>query len=151
MNKLSDKVKQSLGLNMPSANDLIRRGDFKSETDYLRALVEMSERLNNPDVRRALRNAANEQAEQDEKDAKKQRKKEYDRIRSAVTLDELDKRNIDREATRLARTDIAAGTIPPSELGARIVEHADRLTNKRKDELAAAAQFNATIREQWRK
>ena len=150
MSDLNEKARLSLGLNMPSANDLIRREDFKSDVEYKRALVDMAAKLNDPEVRRALRNDASEQAEQDEREARKQQEEEHARIRRSVTIDDMDRRNIDKEATRLAHADVAAGRISPSELGARIVEHAEKLTSKRKEEKASAEQLNAMIRAQWR-
>ena len=145
------KLKMALGFDLPSATDIVRREDYKTDAEYYRALVDVSAKINDPVVKNELRKAAREQVDLDEKAVREQQRKEHAQIRSQITLDSVDEENVNREATRLAHSDLAAGKISASQLGARIMHHAEALTDKRKDELASSAQFNAAIREQIRR
>ena len=69
-------------------------------------------------------------------------------IRKGITLDELDQQNVDAEAQRLAKIELAQGKIMASEYGDAILRHADKLTEKAKDRKAENLMFNAMIRKQ---
>ena len=51
------KLVAALGMNMPSVHDIVKRENYKTEEEYLSALVETSSKLNNPEVKAALREA----------------------------------------------------------------------------------------------
>lgn len=55
-----------------------------------------------------------------------------------MSLDSVDKHNIDEEAAALARRDLSANRIAASDLGATIEKYAAELTEKAKDSKAAA-------------
>ncbi len=151
MNNSKEKLRAALGMNTPEATDIIKRNDYKTQAEYLSALVEFSSKLNDPDVKRALRMAEREQVEEDEQEVRKAQRKEYGELLKAVELGELDQKAVEREATRLAHDDLAAGRIGVSEHGERIIKYAKELTEKRRQEIATAKQFNDSIRNTWRK
>ncbi len=65
-----------------------------------------------------------------------------------MSLDSVDKHNIDEEAAALARRDLSANRIAASELGATIERYAQELSEKKKDSKASNALFNAMLRGQ---
>lgn len=69
-------------------------------------------------------------------------------IRANIGLDSVDKHNIDERAADLARRDLAANRIAASALGVAIEKYAQELSEKRKDEKAAAQMFNSILRGQ---
>ena len=87
------------------------------------------------------------QARREEQERKAQ-SENYKAIRSSVSLDSVDKHNIDEEAAALARRDLSANRIAASDLGATIEKYAAELTEKAKDSKASSALFNAMLRGQ---
>ena len=83
-----------------------------------------------------------------EEQARKAQSENYKAIRSSVSLDSVDKHNIDEEAAALARRDLSANRIAASDLGATIEKYAAELTEKAKDSKASNALFNAMLRGQ---
>ena len=79
---------------------------------------------------------------------RKAQSENYKAIRSSVSLDSVDKHNIDEEAAALARRDLSANRIAASDLGATIEKYAAELTEKSKDSKASSALFNAMLRGQ---
>ena len=65
-----------------------------------------------------------------------------------MSLDSVDKHNIDEEAAALAHRDLSANRIAASDLGATIEKYAAELTEKAKDSKASNALFNAMLRGQ---
>ena len=55
-----------------------------------------------------------------------------------MSLDSVDKHNIDEEAAALARRDLSANRIAASDLGATIEKYAAELTEKAKDSKASS-------------
>ena len=83
-----------------------------------------------------------------EEQERKAQSENYKAIRSSVSLDSVDKHNIDEEAAALARRDLSANRIAASDLGATIEKYAAELTEKAKDSKASSALFNAMLRGQ---
>lgn len=139
-------VEAALGFNTPSALDLVDRGNFKDDAEYIGALVETQKNLENRDFQRAARKVAEEQRIRAEKEAREAQRKEYAEIRGRVTLADYEVQEIDKEAARLAQRELALGKIYASELGEKIKDYADTLTEKKKADKAAGIQFNALFR-----
>lgn len=150
-NSTKEKMRAALGMNMPEATDIIKRDNYKTDEAYLSALVEFSAKLKDPEVQRTLRKAEREQIEYNEEEVRKAQQKEYDELLKTVELGELDQKAVEQEATQRAHDDLAAGKIGVSEHGERIIQYARELTDKRKHEIAAAKQFNNSLRNTWRK
>ena len=83
-----------------------------------------------------------------EKEQRTAQNEAYKSIRAEVLLDALDRRKIDEQAADLARRDLAANRIAASELGRTVERYAQKLGEKRKDEKASGALFNAMLRGQ---
>lgn len=68
-------------------------------------------------IRSRLKSELRERAEREQREAQSAA---YTDIRANVSLDELDRRNIDTQAAELAHRDLAANRIAVSELGTAI-------------------------------
>ena len=144
-NNLKEKCAVALGLNMPSVDEIVKREDYKTDGEYYSALVDVSFKMNSPEVKRALRRAGRNDIAENEAEIRKEQRKEYAHIRDSVKLDSTDESMIDEEARRLAQADLAKGKITYSQFGKAVKEYGDALTAKRKDERATKEQFNGLL------
>ena len=135
------KAKAAFGFDLSSALDLVKRGDYDSDEAYLDACTRAELERSSPEYRAARSRLKVEQA-------RKAQSENYKAIRSSVSLDSVDKHNIDEEAAALARRDLSANRIAASDLGATIEKYAAELTEKAKDSKASSALFNAMLRGQ---
>lgn len=142
----TEKVAAALGFNQPSALDVVRREEFKSDADYIHALTETQAKMDDPEYQRAARKVAEEDRRRQEKAIREEQRKEYSEILKTVKLSDLDRRTVDTQAAELARRDLAAGRIFASDLAGRIEHYAEELTEKKKRDLAAGIQFNRCLR-----
>lgn len=140
------KVAERLGLNQPSAMDLVDRAKYATDTEYLTAVAQMETQLSDPAFQAARRRVAAEIRERDEQELLKKREAAYAGIRQSVQLDTVDTREIDAAAVQLARRDLAAQRIAPSDMGATIERYANELTQQRKNERASNQLFNDMLR-----
>ena len=145
---VKEKVRTALGLDLTSSLDLVDRSSYSGEESYLGACVRMELERSSPEYRAARSRLKAEYRARQEEQARKAQAENYKAIRSSVGLDDLDRRNIDAEAADLARRDLAAGRISASMLGKSIESYAEKLGEKRKDEKAGNALFNAMLRGQ---
>ncbi len=150
-NSKNERLASMFGLNMPTVDDIVKREDYKSEAEYLTALVDFSSKMDNPEVQRALRRAGREKVAESDEAIRKEQREEYASIRQSVKLDSTDEEAINKEAERLAQADLAKGKIKYSQLGRAVKEYGDALTAKRKDEIASKHQFNGLLRKTVRK
>ena len=142
------KILKQLGFDAPSASELIKREDFKDERSYLAALADMAAKLENPAVKDAIRKAGRESVDIDVEAERNRQRDEFGKIRKSVKLTERDEQEINSEAARLARADLAAGKITYGDVGGSIEKYAAELTNKKLDSKAAGYQFNMALRGQ---
>ena len=140
------KAAHALGLDEPHVLDTLDRAQFASDEALLDAATKKTMERRDPQYVEIRRRLKRELEERQEKETRAAQSEEYKRIRSSVNLDGLDIRNIDSEAAELARRDLAAGRISASGLGKAIEEHAKKLTEKRKNELAGNQMMNAFFR-----
>ena len=150
-NNMIEKCAAALGLNMPSVDEIIKREDYKTDAEYLSALVDFSYKMDSPEVKRALRRAGRNEVAENEAAIRKEQREEYASIRQSVKLDSTDEEAINKEAERLAQADLAKGKIKYSQLGKAVKEYGDALTAKRKDEIASKHQFNGLLRKTVKK
>lgn len=150
-NNEHERLASMFGLNMPTVDDIVKREDYKSEAEYLAALVDFSAKLDKPEVQRALRRAGRERIAENDEAIRKEQREEYASIRQSVKLDSVDEESINKEAERLAQADLAEGKIKYSQLGKAMKEYGDALTAKRKDEIASKQQFNGLLRKTVKK
>lgn len=143
-----EKAKAAFGLDMPSALDIVARGDFATDEQYLDACTRAELERSSPEFRAARSRLKAEYRARQEEQERKAQAENYKAIRANIGLDSVDKRNIDEEAADLARRDLAANRIPASELGATIERYAQELSEKKKDSKASNALFNAMLRGQ---
>lgn len=143
-----ERMKAALGLDQPSALDVVRREDYKSDVEYIHALTETQAMMDAPEYQKAARRVAAEKQRRQEQETREAQRKEYDEILKDVTLQEYQKKEIDTKATEMARRDLAAGKIFASDLGRRIEKYAAELTEEKKRELAANIQMNRMFRGQ---
>ena len=140
---VKEKVKAAFGFDLRSALDLVKRSDYDTDEQYLDACARAELERSSPEYRAARsRLKAEYHARQEEQS------ENYKAIRSSVSLDSVDKHNIDEEAAALARRDLSANRIAASDLGATIEKYAAELTEKAKDSKASSALFNAMLRGQ---
>ena len=143
---VKEKAKAALGLDLSSALDLVKRSDYDSDEAYLDASARAEMERSSPEYRAARSRLKAEYRARQEAEQRKVQDEAYKTIRANVSLDNLDRRNIDEQAADLARRDLAANRIPASELGATIERYAQELSEKKKDSKASNALFNAMIR-----
>lgn len=142
------KIAEKMGLDQPSAFDLVDRSRYADDESYLDAVIKADMERNNPEYQAARRRLKAEYRERMEHQQRVEQEAAYKEIRSAVQLSGLDQREIDTEAANLARRDLAAGRISASGLGKAIEDYAKQLSEKRKDEKAVNQLFNAMLRGQ---
>lgn len=145
---VKEKAKTALGLDLSSALDLVKRGDYDSDEAYLDACTRAVLERSSPEYRAARSRLKVEYQARREEQERKAQSENYKAIRSSVSLDNVDKHNIDEEAAALARRDLSANRIAASDLGATIEKYAAELTEKAKDSKASSALFNAMLRGQ---
>lgn len=143
-----EKAKAALGLDMSSALDLVSRSDYDSEEAYLDAATKAELERSNPEYRSIRSRLKAELRQRTEQEERKAQGEAYKAIRASVSLDSVDKHNIDEEAAALARRDLSANRIAASDLGATIEKYAAELTEKAKDSKASSVLFNAMLRGQ---
>ena len=149
-NDVAEKMKRAMGADQKSALDMVRRGDFKNDDEYLDAAAHYEISRQTPEFQKARRELAKELAERWEAEQREKQREEYSRLLKTVKLDYLDRKNIDAKAAELAQRDVHAGRIGASALGSKITEYAKVLEEKRIEEKAQAALVNAMIRDAWR-
>lgn len=142
------KFAEKMGLDQPSAFDLVDRRKYADDESYLDAVIKADMERNNPEYQAARRRLKAEYRERMEREQRAEQEAAYKQIRSTVQLDGLDQREIDTQAAEMARRDLAAGRISASGLGKAIEDYAKKLTEKRKDTKASNQLFNAMLRGQ---
>lgn len=145
---VKEKAKTSLGLDLSSALDLVKRSDYDTDEQYLDACARAELERSSPEYRAARSRLKAEYHARQEEQERKAQSENYKAIRGRVSLDSVDKHNIDEEAAALARRDLSANRIAASDLGATIEKYAAELTEKAKDSKASNALFNAMLRGQ---
>lgn len=143
-----EKAKAAFGFDMSSALDLVKRSDYDSDETYLDAAAKAELERSSPEYRAARSRLKAEYRARQEKEQRTAQNEAYKSIRAEVSLDALDRRKIDEQAADLARRDLAANRIAASELGRTVERYAQKLGEKRKDEKASGALFNAMLRRQ---
>lgn len=143
-----EKTKAAFGFDMSSALDLVKRSDYDSDEAYLDAAAKAELERSSPEYRAARSRLKAEYRARQEKEQRTAQNEAYKSIRAEVLLDALDRRKIDEQAADLARRDLAANRIAASELGRTVERYAQKLGEKRKDEKASGALFNAMLRGQ---
>ena len=142
------KFAEKMGLDQPSAFDLVDRRKYADDESYLDAVIKADMERNNPEYQAARRRLKQEYRERMEREQRTEQEAAYKEIRSTVQLDNLDQREIDTQAAEMARRDLAAGRISASGLGKAIEDYEKQLTEKRKDTKASNQLFNAMLRGQ---
>ena len=145
---VKEKAKAALGLDLSSALDLVKRGDYDSDEAYLDACTRAEMERSSPEYRAARSRLKAEYRARQEAEQRKAQAENYKAIRSSVSLDSVDQHSIDEEAADLARRDLAADRSAASELGKTIERYAQELSEKKKDSKASNALFNAMLRGQ---
>lgn len=145
---VKEKAKAAFGFDMSSAFDLVKRSDYDSDEAYLDAAAKAELERSSPEYRSARSRLKAEYRALQEKEQRAAQNEAYKTIRAEISLDELDRRTIDEQAADLARRDLAANRIAASELGRTVERYAAELGEKRKNEKASAAMFNAMLRGQ---
>ena len=140
------KAKAAFGFDLSSALDLVKRSDYDTDEQYLDACTRAELERSSPEYRAARSRIKAEYRARQEAEQRKAQAENYKAIRSSVSLDSVDKHNIDEKAVTLARRDLSANRIAASDLGATIEKYAAELTEKAKDSKASNALFNAIIR-----
>lgn len=143
-----EKVVAAFGFDCASALDLVRRSDYATDEQYLDAAAKAELERANPEYRAARSRLKREYLARQEAEQRESQKALYKVVRANTGLDSLDRRNIDQQASELARRDLAANRIAASELGATIEQYAKKLSEERKNERAAGQVFNMLLRGQ---
>ena len=102
------KAKAAFGFDLSSALDLVKRGDYDSDEAYLDACTRAELERSSPEYRAARSRLKVEYQARREEQERKAQSENYKAIRSSVSLDSVDKHNIDEEAAALARRDLSA-------------------------------------------
>lgn len=128
--------------------DLVRRSDYATEDEYLDACAKAEMERKNPEYKAVRARLQRELEEREEREYKEQQNEMYKQARASVKLSSFDIKQIDEEASELARRDLAAGRIFASGLAGAIENYAKDLTEKRKNELASNMVMSAMLRGQ---
>ena len=99
---VKEKAKTALGLDLSSALDLVKRSDYDSDEAYLDACARAELERSSPEYRAARSRLKVEYQARREEQERKAQSENYKAIRSSVSLDSVDKHNIDEEAAALA-------------------------------------------------
>lgn len=142
------KVAAKMGFDQPSAFDLVDRSKYTDDESYLDAVIKADMERSSPEYQAARRRLKAEYRERLEREQRANQEAAYKEIRATLQLDDLDRQEIDTQATEMARRDLAAGKISASGLGKAIEDYAKQLVEKRKDEKAGNQLFNAMLRGQ---
>lgn len=140
------KIATKLGLDQHSPFDLVDRSKFADDESYLNAVVAAKMAQDNPEYQEAQRNIRAEYMAMQEQKRSEDNERAYKKIRAEIKLDCCDISEINAKAAEQAKRDLAAGKIGASDLGTAIVQHAQELTEKRKDTKASNQLFNAMLR-----
>ena len=143
---VKEKAKTALGFDLSSVFDIVKRGDYDSDEAYLDACTRAELERSSPEYRAARSRLKAEYRARQETEQRKAQDEAYKTIRANVSLDNLDRRNIDEQAASVALRDLAANRIAASELGKAIEKYAQELSEKAKDHKASNALFNAMLR-----
>lgn len=128
--------------------DLVKRSDYATEDEYLDAAAKAEMERSNPEYKAIRARLKREHDERTEKAYREQQSEMYKQARASVQLSSFDIKQIDDEASALARRDLVAGRVSASGLAGAIEKYAEKLTEKRKNELASNAVMNAMFRGQ---
>lgn len=145
---IREKAKAAFGFDLSSALDLVKRSDYDNDEAYLDACTRAELERSSPEYRAARSRLKAEFNARRDAEQRQAQGEAYKSIRAGITLDDLDRRNIDEQAADPARRDLAANRIAASALGATIEKYAQTLSEKRKDEKASNSLFNAMLRGQ---
>lgn len=140
------KIAEKMGLDQPSAFDLVDRSRYADDESYLDAVIKADMERNNPEYQAARRRLKAEYRERMAHQQQVEQEAKYKEIRSTVQLSDLDRREIDAKAVERARRDLAAGRINASNLGKAIEDYSRKIAEDRKDEKASNQLFNAILR-----
>lgn len=140
------EVAEKLGFNQPSALDLVSRSKYDSDDAYLDAVVKAEMERSDPKYQELRRKYAMEYRQRKEEEDRKAHAARYAEIRSGVQLWDHDIRGVEEQATEMAHRDLAAGRIFASDLGKKIKEYSDSLTEKSKDTKAQNQLMTEIIR-----
>lgn len=148
--KTSDSTRaafaEKLGFDQPSALDLVSRSRYDSDDAYLDAVVKAEMERSDPKYQELRRKYSAEYRERKAEEDRKAHAERYAEIRSGVQLWDHDIRGVEEKATEMAHRDLAAGRIFASDLGKKIKEYSDSLTEKSKDEKAQNQLMTEIIR-----
>ena len=126
--------------------DLVKRSDYATEDEYLDAAARAEMERSDPEYKAIRARLKREHEERAEKEYREQQSEMYRQARASVQLSYFDVKQIDDDASTLARRDLVAGRISASGLAGAIERYAAQLTEKRKNELASNAVMNAMLR-----
>ena len=92
------KAKAAFGFDLSSALDLVKRGDYDSDEAYLDACTRAELERSSPEYSAARSRLKVEYQARREEQERKAQSENYKAIRSSVSLDSVDKHNIDEKA-----------------------------------------------------
>lgn len=148
------KIAEKMGLDQPSAFDLVDRSKYDDDESYLDAVIKADMELNSPEYQAARRRLKAEYKKRREAEEKERiehertvREAQFADIRAATELTSTDQKEIDMQAVAMARRDLADGKIAASGLGSSIEQYAKELADDRKDSKASAQLFNSMFRD----
>lgn len=142
-----DKLANMMGDNRPDAFESVQRDKFESEDAYLDAVTAEKLKRSTPEYQSARREVEREWRQRQEQEQRERQREAYSEAYNNVRLSDLDRRNIDDRAAELARRDLSAGRIGTRDMGVAIEEHAKKLMEERRKELASNAVMNAMFRQ----
>lgn len=144
------KAAAAFGAATTSVFDIVKRDDYENEAAYIKALYETEQFMQSDTYREYHRKAVAEEREKQEKAIIDEQNAAFATAKKSATLNPTQLDGINAEAARLAHDDLAKGRITPQQLGKAIADHAEKLTDKAKSDIAAADVFNKVIRGELR-
>lgn len=146
MQNVKKRIGASLGMGQPSAFDLVDRNAYDSDTAYIAALAAKQKELDSPEYQDAMRKVARERAYREEQEAIARDRKHHAELRASAELSSYDMKQINKASAEAAQREYHSGKIEVDAVRNRQSEISKQMEEKRKDEIATAAQFNEFIR-----
>lgn len=94
--------------NQESALDALNRADYASDEDYLDACAKLHLERNSPEYVAAYRKVSAEYQQRRDQEQRAAQQARYNELSKTVTLDYMDRKNVERKAREAAQRDLAA-------------------------------------------
>ena len=149
--QLTDKFKASIGANVPTAFEAIRREDYATDDQYVDALAAYDYQRENVDPRLAelRRKYSRLVFEENEAKRKAEQEAEYERIREKTRLDYSEQKAIEKAAADEATRLYNAGKVEAKDIAKTAADLQKQMEDKAIRTKAGGTLFNRIMRQEY--